>query len=249
MHAVILLAGYGSRLGRDDLDHKSLLPFGSETLLSRHLAALRALDVEGVELVLGHNAQAVRRYVESLAEKPPVHFIDNSLYLTTGNTLSMVLGLERCPGDVLVLDGDVLYPHAAFLEYVNHSPPTSFALVPVDINNTEATKVLLEPSGAIHSFVTKRLLTEAEKNTYEFAGEAIGFFKLPKAAVEKFLRLYREREAEYGKLLWEIPLTDFARQVEISPWRIEGGGCFEIDTAEDYALALATYEKDPGRYA
>ncbi len=249
MHAVILLAGYGSRLGRDDLDHKSLLPFGSETLLSRHLAALRALDVEGVELVLGHNAQAVRRYVESLAEKPPVHFIDNSLYLTTGNTLSMVLGLERSPGDALVLDGDVLYPHAAFRAYVNDSPPTSFALVPVDINNTEATKVLLEPSGAIHSFVTKRLLTEAEKNTYEFAGEAIGFFKLSKADVGKFLRLYREREAEYGKLLWEIPLTEFARQVEISPWRIEGGGCFEIDTAEDYALALATYEKDPGRYA
>ena len=46
MQAVILLAGYGSRLGRDDIFHKSLLPFGDETLLSRHLTCLDALNID-----------------------------------------------------------------------------------------------------------------------------------------------------------------------------------------------------------
>ncbi|UCD11312.1 MAG: NTP transferase domain-containing protein [Nitrospinaceae bacterium] len=249
MHAVILLAGYGSRLSRDDLAHKSLLPFGGETLLSRHLAALHALGIEKAELVLGHNAGKVMDYVESLSVKPQVHYIDNTLYRTTGNTLSMVLGLERCPGDVLVLDGDVLYPHSLFLDYVRRSQPTSFALVPVDIGNTEATKVLINSSGTIHAFVTKRLLTEEEKTGFRFGGEAIGFFKLSAGDVQGFLKLYKEREAEYAKLLWEIPLTEFATRADIFPWTMEGDGCFEIDTPEDYVRARETYEKNPGRYA
>jgi len=249
MHAVILLAGYGSRLSRDDLAHKSLLPFGGETLLSRHLAVLDALGVEEVELVLGHNADRVRRYVETLAVKPPVRYIDNTLYRSTGNTLSMVLGLRHCPGDVLVLDGDVLYPQALFLDYARRSKPTSFALVPVEIDNAEATKVLFTPAGTIHAFVTKRLLTPEEKQNYRFGGEAIGFFKLSAGDVRRFLALYQEREAEYALALWEIPLTDFAARADIFAWPMADGRCFEIDTPEDYQQALASYEKDPGGYA
>ena len=249
MHAVILLAGYGSRLSRDELAHKSLLPFGGETLLSRHLNALHALGIEEAELVLGHNAGEVRSYVESLAVKPPVRYIDNTLYRSTGNTLSMVLGLEHCPGDVLVLDGDVLYPQALFIDYVRRSKPTSFALVPVDIDNAEATKVLFTSEGTIHAFVTKRLLTAEEKTDYCFGGEAIGFFKLAAGDVRRFIELYRARETEYAKDLWEIPLTEFATQADIFPWPMEDDLCFEIDTPEDYQRALESYQKDPSRYA
>ncbi|MDP7610820.1 MAG: NTP transferase domain-containing protein, partial [Nitrospinaceae bacterium] len=63
MHAVILLAGYGSRLNRDDLPHKCLLPFNEETLLSRHLSCLKVLGIECVHLVVGHNKEAVKEYV------------------------------------------------------------------------------------------------------------------------------------------------------------------------------------------
>ena len=148
----------------------------------------------------------------------------------------------------LVLDGDVLYPGNVFGEYVRQSKPTSFALVESDIDNAESAKVLLKPSGNIHAFITKRHLTEKERKDYRFGGEAIGFFKLSAMAVKKFLHLYAENEKEFEKTLWEIPFTEFARDVDLSPWHIKGPGCFEIDTQEDYDDALTHFNSYPDIY-
>ncbi|GJL78697.1 MAG: hypothetical protein NPINA01_16860 [Nitrospinaceae bacterium] len=243
MEAIILLAGYGSRLNRQDIPHKALLPFGNDTLLSRHLSCLQELGISRAHLVLGHNKEKLIAYVHSLKLDLAVNFIDNALYLTTGNTLSMVLGLRQSSGDVLILDADVVYPRRVLMNYARTSAPSSFAVTPVDIDNEECAKVLLKPSGAIHAFITKRQITEEEKNGYEFAGEAIGFFKLSQANVEKFVDLYERHEAEYEKLLWEIPFTDFARGVDLTPWITSEAGCFEIDTQEEYEHALDHFEK------
>ncbi len=248
MQAVILLAGHGSRLNRQDLPHKSLLPFGDETLLQRHLVSLKQAGIQKVHLVLGHNGDRVREHAESLGLALDLHCIDNPVYLTTGNTLSMVMGLRFCPGDAIILDGDVLYPKNVFVEYVHQSKPTSFALIASDIDNAESAKVLLKPSGTIHAFITKRHLTETERKEYRFGGEAIGFFKLSQVDVKKFLKLYAENEAAFEKTLWEIPFTEFAKQVDLHPWNIKGTGCFEIDTQEDYDEALASFKARPGIY-
>ena len=249
MHAVILLAGYGGRLDRDDLPHKSLLPFGDQTLLSRHLSCLGELEPDRIHLVLGHNKNAVRDYVLKLGLNLPINFIENDLYRTTGNTLSMVMGLRQCEGDVVILDGDVLYPKAALYEFVRKGPPTSFALVPSDIDNDEeSAKALLDAQGTIRALITKRALTGEEKTRFIVGGEAIGFIKLAAQDTEKFIALYDRNESEYREVLWEIPFTDFSGETEIRSWPITDGGCFEIDTQEDYLTALSTFEQNPGKY-
>ncbi len=250
MQAIILLAGYGSRLARDDLAHKSLLPFGDETLLSRHLSCLAELGAEKAVLVLGHNKEAVKEYVNALPPPLPVEFVDNDVYLTTGNTLSMVMGLRRTDGDVVVLDGDVLYPRRVFLEYARRSETSSFATVPVDIDNVECAKTLLNADGSIHAFVTKRALTTMEKELHEFGGEAIGFFKLSGADARRFADMYDKREAEWKEWLWEIPFTEFAQEdgAHLYPWSIDEPGCFEIDDATDYQDALTFFEANRKRY-
>lgn len=248
MEAVLLLAGYGSRLDRQDIPHKSMLPFGGETLLSRHLSCLQALSIARAHLVLGHNKETVKDYVRGLNLGMPVNFIDNALYRTTGNTLSMVLGFRQSQGDVLIMDGDVLYPRSLFLDYVRGSQPTSFALTAGDIDNEESAKVLMKPGGTIQAFITKRHFTPEEKNGFRFGGEAIGFFKLSAENVKKFVQLYEQKEAEYEKVLWEIPFTDFAQSVALHPWTIAQHGCFEIDTQEEYDHALAYFEKHRGVY-
>lgn len=248
MQSIILLAGYGGRLKRDDLPHKALLPFGQDTLLSRHLDCLQKAGVECVYLVLGHNKEAVKDYVLSLRLDLPVHFIDNDVYRTTGNTLSLVLGLRQCIGDVLILDGDVFYPPAVLLEYIDKGSASSFALVPSDIDNEECAKVLLRASGEIDAFITKRALTAQERADFQFGGEAIGFFKLSAAEAKCFVRLYESREREFEKVLWEIPFTEFAREADLLPWFIPNEDCFEIDTQEDYDAALASFEENPDTY-
>ncbi|MGP0628813.1 NTP transferase domain-containing protein [Nitrospina sp. 32_T5] len=248
MQAIILIAGYGSRLGRDDIPHKSLLPFGEDTLLSRHLRILQDLGLEKAVLVVGHNRDAVKDYVGGLDLTLPVEFVDNPEYRTTGNTLSLVLGLRGREGDLLVMDGDVLYPREVLEKYVSNCPPPSFAIVPVDIDDTEATKVLLDETGYIHSFVTKRDLTGEEKSRYQCAGEAIGFFLLTQELTQRLITLYDTRPGEFISTLWEIPFSEVAPGGEIKPFFVVSEGCMEIDTPEDYNEALSRYNANPEVY-
>ena len=73
------------------------------------------------------------------------------------------MGLKHCQKETLILDGDIFYPPEAMINYVQKTHRSSFALVPADINYAECAKVLLNPSGTINAFITKRALTE-EKN-------------------------------------------------------------------------------------
>jgi choline kinase len=248
VEAVILLAGYGSRLDRQDLPHKTFLPFGEETLLSRHLKCLKALGIKKTHLVLGHNAQVLKSYVDGLNLGLPVHFIDNPFYRTTGNTLSLVMGLKRCQSETLILDGDVLYPPKALLNFVQQAPPSSFAIVPADIDNAECAKVLLNSSGTIHAFITKRNLTREEKSSFGFGGEAIGFFMLSQEDVPRFVAMYENNEYTYRPVLWEIPFTEFAGNTDLHIWKVVEEGCFEIDTREDYSIALNHFQSRPDKY-
>jgi len=248
MQAVILLAGYGSRLKRDDISHKCFLPFGDETLLSRHLSILESLGMEQTVLVVGHNKETVKSYVQSLDLNMPVEFVDNDRYETTGNTLSLVMGLRNREGELLVMDGDVLYPRAALEEYVRHSRPSSFAVTPVDIDDTEATKVLLRDDQTIESFVTKRDLTKEEKSKFHMAGEAIGFFMLTQAVARNVVALYDREEARFIQALWEFIFNEITPDNEIHPYPISSSGCMEIDTQEDYEEALRLYQSQPEKY-
>jgi choline kinase len=160
----------------------------------------------------------------------------------------MVMGLKHCQDETLILDGDVLYPPQALLDYVQKSPRSSFALIPADIDNVECAKVLLNPSGTIHAFITKRELTDEEKSGFGFGGEAIGFFVLRQEDVPRFVTLYENNEPTYRSVLWEIPFTDFARNTPLHPWHITQSGCFEIDTQEDYSTALNHFLSHPEQY-
>ena len=172
-----------------------------------------------------------------------MEFVDNPDYRTTGNTLSLVLGLHGRNGDVLVMDGDVLYPRAVLETYLQQSQPSSFAVVPVDIDDTEATKVLLNSSGRIHAFVTKRDLTDAEKQNYKVAGEAIGFFQLSPQVVQRLIDAYQNAEQELVGQLWEFLFNKITGEAEIQAWPLPDTRCIEIDTQEDYEAALQQFQE------
>ena len=107
-----------------------------------------------------------------------------------------------------------------------------------DINDVECAKVLLNPSGTINAFITKRALTEEEKFGFGFGGEAIGFFMLRQEDILRFVALYENDEPTYRPVLWETPFTEFARNTSLHPWNVVEKGCFEIDIQEDYATAF-----------
>ncbi len=248
MNALILLAGYGSRLSREDLPHKVFLDFNGESLLSKHLNALQSAGIEKTVLVVGYNADAIKQAVAEMKLSMPVEFVDNALYLTTGNTLSMVMGLRGMEGDVLVMDGDLLYPREILNDFIQQAKGSCFAVTPVDIDDVECAKVILRGDDSIGAIITKRALTQDERTRYTFSGEAIGFFTLTPHAVDTILNTYDAQEEHYSTTLWEILFSDIADKTPLTVYPIDDEGCFEIDTQEDYEEALACYNAHPERY-
>ncbi|QPJ61131.1 MAG: NTP transferase domain-containing protein [Candidatus Nitronauta litoralis] len=248
MNALILLAGYGSRLSREDLPHKVFLDFGGESLLNKHLKTLQNAGIEKTVLVVGYNKGAIKDAVAKMDLTMPIEFIDNDVYRTTGNTLSMVMGLRGMQGDVLVMDGDLLYPREVLGGFLDKATGSCFAVVPVDINDVECAKVLLNNDESIAAIITKRALTDQEKSGYKFSGEAIGFFTLTPHAVDTIIKAYDEQEAHYEPTLWEILFSEIADKTPLCVYPLDENGCFEIDTQEDYEEALACYNANPDRY-
>jgi CTP:molybdopterin cytidylyltransferase MocA len=70
--AVVLSAGESSRMGRP----KALLPIDGETFLERIVSALRRTQVGKIIVVIGHNAEEMKRKIEHL----PVEILVNPQY-------------------------------------------------------------------------------------------------------------------------------------------------------------------------
>ena len=78
MKAIILAAGKGTRLNDVDLKPKCLFEVGGETLLDRQIATLRELQINDIVIVLGFEAERIRRRYEHAAS-----FVTNTRFEET----------------------------------------------------------------------------------------------------------------------------------------------------------------------
>ena len=116
MKAIILAAGKGTRLNGVDLKPKCLFEVGGETLLSRQIAALRELQVNDIVIVLGFEAERIRRLYEHEAT-----FVINSRFEETSSLYSLWLAKEHLLDGFVVLNCDVLF-HPELLARLLSSP-------------------------------------------------------------------------------------------------------------------------------
>jgi molybdenum cofactor cytidylyltransferase len=84
--AVILSAGESSRMGRP----KALLPIDGETFIEKIVGALRKTSVARIIVILGHNADEMKRRIEHL----PVEILINPDY-KLGQLSSLQVALRR----------------------------------------------------------------------------------------------------------------------------------------------------------
>lgn len=92
VYGVVLAAGSSSRLGRP----KQLLPLGGRPLLAHTLAHARDSLLDGVYVVLGHEARAIERQVEPAALGARVVVNDRH---GEGQSTSLHAGLAALPRD------------------------------------------------------------------------------------------------------------------------------------------------------
>ncbi len=88
--AVILSAGESSRMGRP----KALLPIAGQTFIERIVGALKQSQIDRIIVVVGHNAEEMRRSIEHL----PVTILVNPDY-KMGQLSSLQVGIRSLEAD------------------------------------------------------------------------------------------------------------------------------------------------------
>ncbi len=105
MRAIILAAGKGLRLRLTEAEPaKCLLRVGKKTLVERQIGYLRAAGVSEIALVVGFEAERIRR-----ACGIEVKYIENSKFAETNSMYSLWLAREFFAGGFVVLNADVLF--------------------------------------------------------------------------------------------------------------------------------------------
>jgi len=230
VRAVILAAGEGNRLG--DLGRrqpKCLLRFGGQTLLSRMVRDLAALEMEPV-LVVGFLAELVWAEVQVACPGIPVRVVPHPAY-RAGNLLSAWQAREFLGEPVLLMDADVLY-HPEILRRLVASPHANCFLLDRHFEAGEEPTHVAMDGGRVTDF--RRNIREP----HETVGESVGFFKLSAEAAADLVRTMGRfvargsREASYDDALRDLlPRHRFgAEDVTGLPW-------IEIDFPEDVAAA------------
>jgi choline kinase len=234
MRAIILAAGVGWRLRpQTNAIPKCLLELGGKSLLRRYLEAFAAVGVPEAVVVVGY----LKDQVMAEAAKSPagvrVRFITNERY-TRGNILSLWHARPEFDDDVVVMDGDVLFPRE-LLARLLASPQSNVIAIDERFQDTgEEQKVVCEDGWVIE--VTKKIGADPR-----IRGEAVGFLRLSSEAAE-VLRGILDEFIETGKdsLEYEDAFRELAAEVPIGVVEVGDLPWVEIDFEEDVTRARAT---------
>jgi choline kinase len=162
----------GARLGAgDEAPPKVLLEFGGKTLLRRHLDILRAAGVGEVALVLGYKADMIEREIAACGARDFVKTTFNPDF-RNGSIVSLwaVRDALRQGGDVLLMDGDVLYDRRIVARLVATRHANCF-LMDRDFEPGDEPVKLCIKDGRIVDFEKK------VEHAHDYAGESVGFFR------------------------------------------------------------------------
>lgn len=180
MHAVMLAAGVGARLGEgDEAPPKALLSFGGHSLLARHIALLRNAGVDGLTLCVGYRAEALAHEIVQNGGQNFVQTVINPDF-HEGSLVSLWTARKALASgdDVLLMDADVLYDQRLLARLVETDHANAF-LMDRDIEPGEEPVKLCIKDGRIVDF-EKRV-----EHAHDYHGESVGFFRFAPAMADK----------------------------------------------------------------
>ena len=201
MHAVMLAAGIGRRLGI--AKPKVLLRVGGRTLLERHLAVLSALGVGPPTIAVGYEALAVERALAALGQTDVATILNPDYEAGSIVTLWRLREALTAGGDVLLMDGDVLYDRRVLAPLLSTCHADCLLVDRAFEPGAEPVKLGLR-DGAPADF-GKTLAPGFAPH-----GESVGFFRLSEATARRLV-------AEAGRTIEEggadRPMEDALRAV------------------------------------
>lgn len=228
MKAIILAAGYGSRMYPLVQDMpKCLLTIKGETILARQLQVLKSCGIKDITVVTGFHREKI---VELYGEEVSVRY--NPHYEITANIFSLWVVRDLLTDDVIITNSDVIFTEEPIKALLTDD--TTYCMVIDDKPcDEEARKVRVV--GDLIVDATKMMPVDEAK------GEHIGIAKIKKEGLAAFKESLFECVRRDSNLGWPDAFADIAKKglpvnyiLVDTPW-------IEIDTKEDYKQAQTLF--------
>ena len=243
MKAIIIAAGTGTRLGKNESKlPKALLEVNAQTILSRQIAILKKMGIEEIIVITG-----------PYAEKFPsidVTYVNDRDHDEHDILGSLIVAKDYIEGDTVITYSDILFDAITLEQIIQQECDIGIA---IDMDwkkayegrtlhpSTEAENVLLDDDKNILK-VQKNI-----KSREENVGEFLGIIKLSshgsKILTDKFEYLFANNLGTFhnSALLKKAYMTDFIQElvnskINVTPIFISGKWC-EIDTYQDLERA------------
>ncbi len=209
MRAIILAAGKGHRMTfQQERLPKIMLSFGGKTLLQRHIEILRHCGVDEIVVAVGYRAALIEAEIAALGFADYVETVANPDY-KQGSIVTLWCVREALSrgGDVILMDGDVLYDYRMMDRLLASDNGNCFLLDRDFEEGAEPTKLCVR-DGHIVEF--HKVVNVA----YDFWGESVGFFRLTEDVARRMApaaKRYLDADMRfelYDEALRDILITD-----------------------------------------
>jgi L-glutamine-phosphate cytidylyltransferase len=231
MRGIILAAGKGSRLNGTIGDKpKCLLRIGGTTLVDRQIDALKAVGITDIVVVVGCQAELVRRSCGAR-----ITYIENTRFAQTNSLYSLWLARPLLYDGFVVMNCDVLF-HPQMLSDLVTSRHEDALLIAYQDDDTQPLgdeEMKIKVRRGRVSEIAKTLSPD------EADGENVGVVKFGRDGARLLTSLLDQRVANGGLRDWAPKaFGDFAR---VRPLHAIGTRAYpwtEIDFPEDFERAV-----------
>jgi choline kinase len=231
MTGIILAAGRGSRLNGTAVDRpKCLVEIGGASLLARQLRTLRAAGLDDIVVVVGCQADHVRREAGR-----GVRFVENARFSETNSLYSLWLARGHLSSGFTVLNCDVLFHPQLLEDLLTARYEDALLVAPRDDAapyGHEEMKVVVR--GGRVAAIAKTLDPD------QADGENVGIARFGRAGASELVEIMDDI-VRAGRLREWVPraFEAFALKRPLHAIGTRGLPWIEIDFPEDYRRAIA----------